>query len=294
VDVDPPDVDAFADPDVTQNGSAEPSPLRRLVLAQFHEPGGAAIRLLTSATVGTDPFRAGEVAAAARALGLDPDRVELFSDDAYLLQSALGEQTLTSGRDGATEGPVVIACNYHDVSRENRLAVRERLTRLRDLGPVLDLDAIDVESPRIVVGFYDAYRDAGLFGAELCDELGVRALFFPIFEQDDEPGAAGLRDDELADLARRHEIGFHTASHVRAAQVGVADLQHEVHDVLDRIEAITGRAPRIAAWRGGTRWDETNLGDRVLRERGVGHVMSNWAVEAIPLEGSSDGDGRGL
>jgi hypothetical protein len=259
--------------DAANPADADPSPLRRLVLAQEEEPGGAAVQLFTSATL-DDPH--GWLAGA-----------EPFTAEAYLRQSELGEQALAAG----TSGPAVIACNYHEVPPENWPAVEERLRRLRDLGDSLDLDS-DVErapdGPRTVVGFYDSYREAGLRGAELCAELGLRALFFPVFvENDDEPGSAALSDDELADIARVHELGFHTASHVRSDEVGPDRLRGEVHDVLDRLTALAGRPPRVAAWRGGTRCDLTRTGDRALRERGVEWVMSNWAVERVLHTGAN-------
>jgi peptidoglycan/xylan/chitin deacetylase (PgdA/CDA1 family) len=254
--------------DAARPSDADPSPLRRLVLAQEEEPGGAAVRLFTSATLDDPDGLLG---------GAAP-----FTAEAYLRQSELGEQALAEG----TSGPAVIACNYHEVPPENWPAVEERLRRLSDLGDSLDLDR-DVEQapqePRTVVGFYDSYREAGLRGAELCAELGLRALFFPVFvENADEPGSAALTDDELADIARVHELGFHTASHVRSDEVGPDRLRAEVHDVLDRLTGLAGRPPRIAAWRGGTRFDPTRAGDRALRERGVGWSMSNWSVERVP------------
>ena len=48
-----------------------------------------------------------------------------------------------------------------------------------------------------------------------------------------------------------------------------------------RIERATGRAPRIAAWRGGTRFDARQLGNRTLVELGVTHLVSNWSVERV-------------
>ena len=272
----------FSEGDVATD--ADPSPLRRLVLAQFHEPGGAAVQLFTTATLrgGWDRGRAAAVVATAADLGLDLDRVELFSADAYLLQSALGERALAGDREPG--GVTLVACNYHDVPPENRPAVEERLRRLRDLGEPLDLgaDIAVAHGPRVVVGIYDAYREAGLFGAELCDRLGLPALFFPVFEPgDDEPGTAGLRDDELADIARRHELGFHTASHVRADEVDEGNLEREVTAVVARLTELGG-PPRIAAWCGGSRWDASRLGDRTIRDLGLRYQMSNWAIEEAP------------
>jgi hypothetical protein len=92
----------FYDADVPTD--ADPSPLRRVILAQAFEPGGAVVLLYTSVTLDGDGDRDGAggapdpaastVEATAAALQLDPVPPDLFSPDAYLLQSALGERLL--------------------------------------------------------------------------------------------------------------------------------------------------------------------------------------------------------
>lgn len=185
-------------------------------------------------------------------------------------------------------GSPLLACNYHQILRENRSEVEARLRRLVGFGAPLELDR-DVPltdgaapGPRIIVGFYDSYRDAGLFGADLCHRLGIRAVFFPVFEPFDEPGTADLTDEELADIAEVHEIGFHTASHRSAAEVTEDTVEREVDEPVRRITELAGRPPRLGAWRGGARFDETLLGNRRLRELGVRYLMSNWSVEVVP------------
>lgn len=291
---------ASTDRDFSEAASAsdaDPSPLRRLILAQEDEPGGAAVTLFTDATLH------GEPAGAAYGEEVDPGDVDLFSHEAYVLQSAVGEHLLggpglpasprpstaptgtwDAARSRALAAAPVVAVNYHEIDDEDWGAVEERLRRLRDLGDDLDLDTPDseVRGPRVVVGLYDAYREPALRGAELCERLGLRAWIFPVFEQHDEPGAAELRDDELADLARRHELGFHTAGHVRCDEVDEASLAHQVVDVVERLTALAGRRPRLGAWRGGTRFDDSLLGDRTLRDLGLTHLVSNWSVERVP------------
>ena len=194
----------------------------------------------------------------------------------------------TPGRSRALLDSPLLACNYHFILPENRDAVEARLRRLVQLGESLDLDA-DVPAsdrsaprPRIVVGFYDSYREAGLFGADLCHRLGIRAYFFPVFEPFDEEGTADLTDAELADIAEVHEIGFHSASHRSAAEITEENLAREVDEPVARITELAGRPPRVGAWRGGARFDDSLLGDRRLRELGVGYLMSNWSVEVVP------------
>ena len=90
--------DDFYDPDVPTD--ADPSRLRRVILAQAHEPGGAAVLLFTTATLtagdASEPADGVPdlVAATATELEVGSDLPDLFSADAYLLQSALGERLL--------------------------------------------------------------------------------------------------------------------------------------------------------------------------------------------------------
>ena len=303
----------FSDADVPTD--ADPSPPRRIILAQSEAPGGAAVVLFGPATVrggAPDPAAAQTVSAMAAELGLPLGPPPLFSPDAYVVQSALGERLLTPPADRVADGDAmdpdatpgsgarrsdawtdghsaallrspIIALNYHVIEPDHRGEVEAMVRRVAALGPTLDPSSLDdhAPGPRIVVGFYDGYGFAGRFGADLCAQLGIRATFFPLFEPTDEPGCAELTDDELSDIAQAHEIGFHTSSHVLPTEVTPATLDREVLEPLRRIEAISGRVPRLAAWRGGARFDHRRLGDATLLEAGVRGMMSNWSVERI-------------
>jgi len=204
----------------------------------------------------------------------------------------------TPARSRALLTSPLLACNYHVIAPENRDAVETRLRRLVEFGASLDLDA-DVPAPdgqaydgsrhdgpwpgpRIVVGFYDSYRETGLFGADLCHRLGIRAYFFPVFEPFDEEGTAELTDAELADIAEVHEIGFHSASHRSAVEITDETLAREVDEPVRRITELAGRPPRVGAWRGGARFDDTLVANQRLRDLGVRYLMSNWSVETVP------------
>lgn len=88
----------FYDADVPTD--ANPSRLREVILAQAFEPGGAVVVLFTSATLDArvgDAGSADVVERTATELQLDAVPPDLFSADAYLLQSALGEHLLGEG-----------------------------------------------------------------------------------------------------------------------------------------------------------------------------------------------------
>ncbi|MBL7253500.1 polysaccharide deacetylase family protein [Paractinoplanes lichenicola] len=188
----------------------------------------------------------------------------------------------TPGHSAALTRSPIVALNFHEIDAEHRDEVRRALRHVAGLGPRYDPDEpAEDEGPRVFVAFYDGMRDAALFGAEECDRLGLRAYFFPLFQHYD-PHLANVTDDEWRQIAAVHEIGFHTASHATVAEVTPLTVRREVIEPIARIEALTGRPPRIGAWKGGTRFDAALLGNRTAREHGIRHLVSNWSIERVP------------
>ena len=308
---------------------ADSTAFARFVWQQGRRGVGVPVLLFTDATLaatGADGSAPAVTAAAERA-GLDPGRVELFSPEAYVLQGALAAAVLPGLGPSDDPAPVpagpdvrsqpgrltapwtpaqgrallaapVLALNFHAIPRDDRATVRRQLERIAAFGPSLVLDPPPGPDagPQVLVGFYDGFRDEGLWGAQVCAELGLRACFFPV--SDHGPGSERtgvvelLTYGDLEQIGRVHTVGFHSATHRRAAEVGPADLRREVHEPLDAIAAATGRPVTVAAWRRGTRFDPDTLADRVLRERGVRHVISNWSVEAVQPARGSRGPGE--
>lgn len=188
----------------------------------------------------------------------------------------------TPARQNALARSPLIALNFHEVPPDWREEARRRLKQLTAMAPVLDLDRLDesTDGPRVVVGWYDGWRDTALFGAEVCAELGIRAFFFPITR----PQASGrgtLTPADLASIATMHEVGFHTATHRSAPTITPALVPSEVDQPMAELEAATGRRPRIAAWLLGSRFDPALVANQRLLELGVQFVMSNWSLERI-------------
>lgn len=133
----------------------------------------------------------------------------------------------------------ILALNFHEVPPDNRDEAERALRSLAGLG-----ETWDPEQPaggQVFVGFYDGYRDTAFWGAEVCDRLGLRAWFFPIFTAGG-PGEAELGDGDLAVLAQRHSVGFHTDSHLLVTEIDEANLASEVAGPIERIHAATGRS----------------------------------------------------
>jgi hypothetical protein len=95
-----------ADDDRHDGPLTEPQPLRDLIIAQGMQETGIFVLLFTSDTAAAsgesaDDDRADEtVSSKAAELGVDTAELTLFSDEAYLLQAALGE-TFVPERDDA-------------------------------------------------------------------------------------------------------------------------------------------------------------------------------------------------
>ncbi|MGI3782999.1 MAG: polysaccharide deacetylase family protein [Janthinobacterium lividum] len=244
--------------------------LHDLILAQTHRGAGVPVLLRTTPA---DVDEANPYGAAAYQVQVDLAARLLDGED-------LGDPEPGSLAARLLERPV-LALNFHRIRGRNQDVVREQLARAAALGTTFDLDA-PAQQPgevRVLVGFYDGFARTAEFAAELSRELGLRAVFFPIFYAP--TSGRLLTDAQLGDIATVHEVGLHTTRHVSAAEVDASTVGSEVVEPFRRIERATGRAPRIAAWRGGTRFDATLLGNRTLVGLGVDHLVSNWSVEPI-------------
>ena len=207
----------------------------------------------------------------------DPGR---FSTAGYLHQAALGRRLLETGDlGGDATGAHLLSLNFHAVPVWARAEAEERIRRVLALGRPYDPDG-DAAGLRVMLAFYDGDRDTGHFADQLCQELQVRAWFFPVVSTTLETGPR-LTDDELAGIAQHHELAFHTASHRSAAEITPGNQQAEVLGPIERLTRAGGRVPRLAAWRGGARFDEHALGDSLIRDLGVRYLVSNWSIEPV-------------
>ena len=188
----------------------------------------------------------------------------------------------TPGHSAALTRSPIVALNFHEIDADQRPSVLASLRHVAGLGPRYDPDErAPHDGPRVFVAFYDGMREAALWGAEVCAGLGLRAYFFPLFAHYD-PSVANVTEYEWRQIATAHELGFHTASHATIAEVTPLTVQREVLDPIARIESLTGHRPRIGAWKGGTRFDAAQLGNRTAREQGIRFLVSNWSIESVP------------
>ncbi len=101
---------------------------------------------------------------------------------------------------------------------------------------------------------------------------------------EDLPGDAPLAMtwDDLADLATRHVVCGHSATHASSASVRTpADVERQVHRPLARLTEVIGRLPAGWAWLGGTPFDPSAPGDAAVAAAGVRWWTSNAAVQRL-------------
>jgi peptidoglycan/xylan/chitin deacetylase (PgdA/CDA1 family) len=176
-----------------------------------------------------------------------------------------------------------------------------------DLGAALDgrWPASVAERPPVVLAFFDGFANHAQVAAPVLDELGVPGWFhlvtgFLDAAPGDQPEFArrhvirvapeelergsrlALTWDEVAQLAERHEVGAHTATHATAAAVRTADeLEREVRAPLRRVREVIGRPPATTAWLGGTRFDASHPGDRAALDAGVAFHVAGLGYERL-------------
>ncbi|MDQ0734893.1 polysaccharide deacetylase family protein [Arthrobacter agilis] len=259
--------------------------LESYILDQGGRPGGAPVVLLDDAAVATGADPSGLIPGVFDPLPELLRRPAPFSYEAYVLQSVLGELLLESEGAGWSRAELravpLVTLNFHDVSPDHREATDRRLAKLARLGDLLGDGGDGVLRPRVVVLLFDGYKDAAEMVVPICERLGLRVLILPIAVEVEDDRAGTLGDDALIRLARRHALGFHTLTHRAAEEITPATVVAEVSDVVRRLTRIAGRAPRVAAWCGGARFDDRLLGNRRLRELGVTELVSNWSWETI-------------
>ncbi len=216
--------------------------------------------------------------------------------------------------DAVLHGRHLRVVNWHNTPASHADQLRRELTwYARRFSPVTEADlhaALDTgrwadPRPGVVPAFFDGFASAAQVAAPLCEELGLVGWFYPPTEfldcppaqqrafaaehdlgvlDEDLPGDAPLAMtwDDLADLAGRHVVCGHSATHASSASVRTAaDVERQVHRPLTRLAEVIGRRPAGWAWLGGTPFDPAAPGDAAVAAAGVRLWTSNAAVERL-------------
>jgi peptidoglycan/xylan/chitin deacetylase (PgdA/CDA1 family) len=206
-------------------------------------------------------------------------------DRAAAAAGALGGSALLLGRLRRRLGPGYIrVLAYHSVGEGTLPAFRRQLAWLSPRFECVDQRKLaaflaggwDYPRPGLIVSFDDALLDNYRVAAPALEAAGLRGWFFV---PTDFPGLAGpeaelafcgrgelklppaykagerlaMSWEEIRELAARgHEIGCHTASHLRLREsVSGERLEAEIARAKDRLEAELGREAASFAWVGG-------------------------------------------
>ncbi len=216
--------------------------------------------------------------------------------------------------DAVLHGRHLRVVNWHNTPASHAGELRRELTwYAQRFSPVTEADlhtALDTgrwadPRPGVVPAFFDGFASAAQVAAPLCEELGLVGWFYPPTEfldcppeqqrafaaehdlgvlDEDLPGDAPLAMtwDDLADLAGRHVVCGHSATHASSASVRTAaDVDRQVHRPLARLTEVIGRRPAGWAWLGGTPFDPAAPGDAAVAAAGVRLWTSNAAVERL-------------
>ncbi|SCX58042.1 hypothetical protein SAMN03159343_3699 [Klenkia marina] len=216
--------------------------------------------------------------------------------------------------DAVLHGRHLRVVNWHNTPASHSAELRRELAWYADrFSPVTEADlhaALDTgrwadARPGVVPAFFDGFASAAQVAAPLCEELGLVGWFYPPTEfLDCPPGEQrafaaehdlGVLDedlagdaplamtwDALADLATRHVVCGHSATHASSASVRTpADVERQVTRPLARLTEAIGRRPAGWAWLGGTPFDPTAPGDGAVAAAGIRLWTSNAALERL-------------
>lgn len=215
--------------------------------------------------------------------------------------------------DAIAAGHFVRLVNYHNTPASQATEVRTELGALAeqfDSVSLADLDDFYAtgrwpgQRARFMPVFYEGYRNSATVAAPICDELGITAWFpvctgfldCPPLEQEfyarsHRIGLVGeeLADDrlamtwdEVAQVAQRHVVTAHTASHVGINDVATdEDLEREVVTPKRALDAVTGQSAPAFVWLHGSAYGLSERHDAAVREAGYRYQISNTMLHRI-------------
>ncbi|KQS71151.1 hypothetical protein [Modestobacter sp. Leaf380] len=234
--------------------------------------------------------------------------------DTPLPPAAARDEEAGRVRDAVLAGRHLRVVNFHNTPASHAAELRRELAWYAErFSPVTEAElhaALDTgvwrdPRPGVVPAFFDGFASAAQVAAPLCEELGLVGWFYPPTEFLDCPvdqqrafaaehdlgvlaedlpgdGPLAMSWDALADLAGRHVVCGHSATHASSASVRTAgDVERQVTRPLARLTEVLGRRPAAWAWLGGTPFDPTAPGDAAVAAAGVRLWTSNAAVERL-------------
>lgn len=203
-------------------------------------------------------------------------------------------------------GPMIRAVNYHGVGRGDLPMFEAHLRYYAGRYDNVTLEQLAAfhagtwrpRRPGMIISFDDGLRTDYDVVAPALERAGFTGWFFvpvdmielppekqyatarasritPVEEEPD--GRVFMSPAEVRDLAHRHVVGCHTASHVRlSAQLGPERLHAEIVEARARLEAHAGTAIPVFCWVGGEEGAYSRTAATVIRDAGFSYsFMTN-------------------
>lgn len=221
--------------------------------------------------------------------------------------------TLTEARRQLADGHFIRVVNYHSTPRSDAARFERELRAFADDYAPVTLDDLDrytdsgtwhLDRPGLIPVFYEGYRNSHSVAAPLLDELGLtgwfpiatgfidcdpehqeafaRAHWIALVDEDQTGERIAMDWDEVGELAERHVILAHTASHEGYDTVFTDDdLEREVIEPGRRILDATGRPAAGFVWLHGSSYGHQPRHDRAVRDAGYRYLFSNTMIHRL-------------
>jgi hypothetical protein len=212
-------------------------------------------------------------------------------------------------------GELIRVVNYHSTPRSSRAELDDELAAyadrfapvtMDDLARLFDEGTWPHDRPGVIPVFYEGYRNSYDVAAPAAEKAGLTA-WFPVVTQwlstpveyqevfarshwislvEEDIGRTdriAMSWEEVAELAQRHEIYPHTATHQGFETILTErELHTEVVEPKLRMEEVTGVPARAFAWLHGSPYGRSPLHDEALVRAGYDFLFSNTMVQRLP------------
>ncbi|WP_111766444.1 polysaccharide deacetylase family protein [Nakamurella deserti] len=224
-----------------------------------------------------------------------------------------GDHGFASHRDLVAGGRFLRVVNYHNTPASTAASVHRELEVYRERFDPVDLAELDTffatgrwsgDRPGLLPVFYEGYRNSYDVAVPACDDTGftgwfpvctgfvscpvgeqelfARSHFIDLVPEELTGERIALSTDELAEMASRHVVFPHTASHVGIADVVTDDdLHREIVEPKRVLDAITGQDCAAFVWLHGSPWGGRPRVDGALLGAGYRYLFSNTMIQRI-------------